>query len=72
MTGINQTNVHLVIPSKVSWMAGMLMNDGKMNLEEAIKHIYKSDTYKKLEIEATKYWHWGPVDLYRELTDNGA
>ncbi len=55
MTGINQTNVHLVIPSKVSWMAGMLMNDGKMNLEEAIKHIYKSDTYKKLEIEATKY-----------------
>jgi hypothetical protein len=26
-----------------------------------------SELYKKLSTESTKYWHFGPVDLYAEL-----
>lgn len=29
--------------------------------------IYRSELYKKLSTESTKYWHLGPVDLYEEL-----
>ena len=36
---------------------------------EAIQQIYSSETYKKLEKEETKLWHWGPVDLYNEMVE---
>ncbi len=68
MIDINQTNVHLLIPGKVSWMVGMLTDDENVSLKEALQRIYTSDTYHKLERESTKYWYFGPVDLYRELT----
>lgn len=39
------------------------MTDDKINVVEAIKRIYSSDTYKRLENESSKMWHLGPVDL---------
>ena len=46
----------------------MMTADKGISLIDAIKHIYSSDTYKELEKEETKMWHWGPVDLYNEMT----
>ena len=34
---------------------------------EAIKAIYASDTYRRLETENTKLWHLGPVALYEDI-----
>ncbi len=64
---INQSNLYLLIPSKVSWLADMLCKNKAMSLVEAIKKIYSSKLYKKLQDESTKKWHLGPVDLYQEL-----
>lgn len=64
---INQGNLHLLLPSKISWLAGMLVEYKGMNITEAIKTIYRSKLYKKLKVESTKMWHLGPVALYQEL-----
>lgn len=64
---INQGNLHLLLPSKISWLAGMLVEYKGMNITEAIKTIYSSKLYKKLKVESTKMWHLGPVALYQEL-----
>lgn len=64
---INQGNLHLLLPSKISWLAGMLVEYKGMNITEAIKTIYRSKLYKKLKVENTKMWHLGPVALYQEL-----
>ena len=52
MFQINQSNIHLLLPGKISWL---------------VEYIYHSELYKKLSTESTKYWHLGPVDLYEEL-----
>ncbi len=68
MTGeINQQNLYLLLPSKVSLLAGMIQENENMQLIDAIKKVYSSDIYKKLEQEETKVWHLGPVDLYNEI-----
>ena len=64
---INQGNLYLLLPSKVSWLASMLVEYKDMNTIDAIKLIYGSKLYKKLKIESTKTWHLGPVALYQEL-----
>ncbi len=64
---VNQGNLYLFLPSKISWVAGMLSADKGISLSEAIKTIYASDTYRRLETESTKLWHLGPVALYEEM-----
>lgn len=64
---IDQENLHLILPSKVSWVAGMLAEDRNMSTLEAVKAFYTSETYKQLEKEETKMWHLGPVALYQSL-----
>ena len=66
---INQENLHLIIPSKVSWLVGMLVDRNGMTITEAIRKVYTSNLYKKLKIEKTKMWHLGPVALYQELQE---
>ena len=66
---INQSNLHLLLPSKVSWLASMLVEYKGMNVTEAIKKIYCSKLSKKLNLESTKMWHLGPVALYQELEE---
>ena len=34
-----------------------------------LRRFYHSDTYKRLADETTKLWHYGPVALYQEFTD---
>ena len=67
MTNITQDNLYLLLPSKVSWLAGMLSEDTGAGVVEAVRRIYNSDLYRKLEVEDTKLWHEGPVALYEEI-----
>lgn len=64
---ITQDNLYLLLPSKVSWMADMLTKDKNISTIEALKVIYESDTYRKLENENTKMWHLGPIALYQDI-----
>ena len=68
MTDITQDNLYLLLPSKVSWLAGMLSEDTGASVVEAVRRIYYSDLYRKLEVENTKLWHEGPVALYAEMS----
>ena len=69
MSEINQENIHLLIPSKVSWLASMLVEEKGYTVPDAIKQVYSSKLYQKLKIESTKTWHLGPVALYQELEE---
>ena len=64
---ITQENVHLLLPSKLSWMENMLAEDRGISIVEAMKLLYASDVYSRLEQESTKTWHLGPVALYQDF-----
>ena len=64
---ITQDNLYLILPSKVSRMAEMFAEDSGKSIVQAVKDIYHSDVYKRLEQESTKQWHLGPVALYQEF-----
>ncbi len=66
---VTQENLYLFLPSKVSWMAEMLSEEKNLSITDAIKEVYLSDTYSRLEIESTKLWHLGPVALYEEMKE---
>lgn len=68
MTPITQDNLYLLLPSKVSWLAEMLSEDRNLSVVDAIRKIYSSDIYRRLEIEENKLWHAGPVELYNEMS----
>lgn len=53
---VSQDNLYLFLPSKVSWMAEMLSEERNVSIADAIKDIYLSSTYSRLEKEATKLW----------------
>ncbi len=62
---ITSQNLHLLLPGKVSKMAVMYATDFGLPITEALKRIYQSTTYRQLEDEDTKLWHYGPVALYQ-------
>ena len=64
---ITQENLYLLLPSKVAWVADMLVEDTGMTVEDAVCRIYDSEMYRQLEQEHTKLWHEGPVALYQQL-----
>ena len=64
---VTQHNLHLLLPSKVSRMAVMLVEDNGISIVEAMKILYSSELYARLENESTKAWHLGPVALYQDF-----
>lgn len=64
---VTQQNLYLLLPSKLSRMADMLAEDTGISVVEAMKMLYASELYARLETESTKTWHLGPVALYREF-----
>ena len=64
-TKITSRNLYLLLPGKVSRMASMYATDFGLTVTEALKRIYQSTTYRQLEDEQTKLWHYGPVALYQ-------
>ena len=72
MTDITQANLYLLLPSKVSHVANMLSEDLNISLLDAIRQVYHSELYRRLEQEETKLWHEGPVALYNQLVASTA
>lgn len=66
---ITQQNLYLILPGKVSKMATIYASHFGVSIVEALKRIYKSRTYKELENEDSKLWHFGPVALYEMLLE---
>ena len=69
---INQQNLHLLLPGKMSWMAKMYIDDHKTSVVEALRSLYKSSTYAALERESSKLWEYGPVALYEVFNDDNS
>lgn len=67
---ITSKNLYLLLPGKVSKMAVMYASDFGLPITEALKLIYDSHTYRQLEDEDTKLWHYGPVALYQMFLEN--
>ncbi|MBQ5982326.1 MAG: hypothetical protein IJL54_09190 [Prevotella sp.] len=65
---VDQNNLYLFLPGKISWMAEWLSEDKNISIAEAIEEIYRSELYQNLEKENSKLWHQGPVALYQQLT----
>lgn len=63
---ITQDNLYLILPGKVSWVVCFYAQEHQVPLIDALRLFYRSETYKCLADESTKYWHFGPVALYQE------
>ena len=68
---ITNKNLYLLLPSKVSLVAEIYAKQNGENIVDALRLFYHSNTYKELEKEETKLWHYGPVALYEEWMENG-
>ena len=55
---ITNQNLHLLFPAKVSLFAKIYAAEKGGTLLDALRAFYKSDTYKELEQEETKLWHY--------------
>lgn len=66
---ITNQNLHLLLPGKVSLLTRIYMEEKGGTVLDAIRAIYRSNTYKSLEKEETKLWHYGPVALYEEFEE---
>jgi hypothetical protein len=64
---VTQDNLYLFLPGKTSRMAQMYAEDFHVGIVEALKKVYNSEVYQRLEQEQTKLWHDGPVALYHDL-----
>ena len=64
-TQITSQNLYLLLPGKVSKMAVMYAEDFGLSITEALNRIYQSSTYRQLEDEETKLWHYGSIALYQ-------
>ena len=51
-------------------MAAMYAADFGLSIIEAMRRIYNSATYRELEDESSKLWHYGPVALYQIFLEN--
>lgn len=64
---ITNQNLHLLLPGKVTLFAKIYAEEKGGTMLDALRVFYKSNTYKELEREETKLWHYGPVALYEEF-----
>ena len=70
MSGVvTQENLHLFIPGKAAGVAMLIANAEGLTVEEALFKFYSTETYRRLEREQTKYWHYSAAQLYQILQD---
>jgi len=67
MINVNQENLYLLLPGKVTDVVTMYARAHHVSYLKALTKFYKSKTYGLLEQEGTKFWHLGPVALYEEF-----
>ena len=66
---ITDKNLYLLLPSKVSLFVQLYIKEHGGSIIDAIRQFYHSNTYKALEKENTKLWHYGYVALYEDFMD---
>ena len=69
MKAITPEQLYLVLPYKVSQLAMLMQRKLNISLLDAIREIYRSNTYKALANEETKLWHYGPVALFEHYLE---
>lgn len=62
-----RSNLHLLLPGKISWLVEYLHDDYGFTLQECLNRIYSSNLYKKLSTESTKYWHLMNIFIHKFL-----
>lgn len=67
---VSKDNLYLILPYKVSQLAVLYADKFGVSLSDALKTIYCSNTYRQLECEETKLWHYGPVALLEYWIEN--
>jgi hypothetical protein len=68
---VTNDNLYLLLPGKVSHFARIYSEQKHVSPLDALRLFYRSNTYKQLEKEETKYWQYGPVALYEEFITGG-
>ena len=63
---ITQLNLYLILAGKAAAVAAFIAEDEHISPLDALTKFYASDTYRRLEREETKLWHYGPVALYQD------
>ena len=63
---ITQQNLYLILAGKAAAVAAFIAEDENISPLDALTKFYASDTYRRLEREETKLWHYGPVALYQD------
>ncbi|MBR1873199.1 MAG: hypothetical protein IJ795_08345 [Bacteroidales bacterium] len=63
---ITQQNLYLILAGKVAAVAAFIAESENISPLDALTKFYASNTYRRLEREETKLWHYGPVALYEE------
>lgn len=71
INAITPDKLYLILPSKVSQLGVLYAQKFGVSTTEALKSIYRSNTYRTLEDEKTKLWHLGPVALLEHICENG-
>ena len=61
---ITQKNVRLLIPGKAAGVAVLMSEKRSISPKAALLAFYHSKTYRELERESSKYWHYSPEQLY--------
>ncbi|MBP3710579.1 MAG: hypothetical protein J6I73_09320 [Treponema sp.] len=68
---ITDKNLYVLLPGKVTAVVAFIAEDKHVHPLDALRAFYYSNTYKNLEVEKTKLWHYGPVALYEEYEEVG-
>ena len=61
---ITQENVRLLIPGKAARLATLIAAQRHITPKAALLAFYRSKTYRELERESSKYWHYSPEQLF--------
>ena len=70
MKAITPEQLYLILPYKVSQLSMLIAKKLGMPILDAIRTVYRSNTYRDLEREETKLWHLGPVALFEYFQEN--
>lgn len=70
MNAITADTLYLILPGKVSQLSMLVAKKLGMSILDAIRTVYKSNTYRDLSREETKLWHLGPIALLEYFLEN--
>lgn len=70
MKAITPEQLYLILPYKVSQLSMLIAKNSGLSTIDAIRAVYRSNTYKELAREETKLWHLGPVALFEYYQEN--